>query len=170
MCISTDFLAQYEHKAAFTRTFEHPPRSNMDVFAVTHSPRVNESGERRVTTDIWRIFSVAKGSALFHNQGLDDIVAYYSKSMEVSRVFVFSDGAAASTKGGRISFGWCSSRSILRVLVCGAPPTGGASNWCTNSLHFITSRAHTMRTGTGRMPSHLPLRREESEGSPSLDL
>jgi hypothetical protein len=69
MCISTDFLAQYEHKAAFTRTFEHPPRSNMDVFVVTHSPRVNESGERRVTTDIWRIFSVAKGSALFHNQG-----------------------------------------------------------------------------------------------------
>ena len=40
MCISTDFSAQYEHKAFCTRTCEHPSRSNMDVFVVTHSPRV----------------------------------------------------------------------------------------------------------------------------------
>ena len=80
MCISTDFSAQYEHKAAFTRTCEHPPRSNMDIFVVTHSPRTESTGERRVTTDIWRIFSEAKGSALFHTPGLDDIVAYYVKT------------------------------------------------------------------------------------------
>ena len=40
MCISTDFSAQYDHKAFCTRTCEHPSRSNMDVFVVTHSPRV----------------------------------------------------------------------------------------------------------------------------------
>ena len=27
-----------------------------------------------MTTDVWRIFSEAKGSSLFHNQALDDIV------------------------------------------------------------------------------------------------
>ena len=39
MCISTDFSAQYDHKAFCTRTCEHPTRSNMDVFIVTHSTR-----------------------------------------------------------------------------------------------------------------------------------
>ena len=42
MCISTDFSAQYDHKAFCTRTCEHPPRSNMDVFIVTHSPQNGE--------------------------------------------------------------------------------------------------------------------------------
>jgi hypothetical protein len=83
-CISIDFSAQYEH----------PPRSNMDNFAVTHSPQTKSAGERRVTIDIWRIFSEAKGSGLFHNQGLDDIVAYYAKTkkMDLMRVFVFARG------------------------------------------------------------------------------
>ena len=37
--ISTDFAAQHEHKSAYTRTCEHPPRSNMAVFVVTyHEP------------------------------------------------------------------------------------------------------------------------------------
>ena len=44
MCISTDFSAQYEHKAFCTRTCEHPARSNMDVFIVTHSPREVDGG------------------------------------------------------------------------------------------------------------------------------
>jgi hypothetical protein len=80
MCISTDFSAQYEHKAAFTRTCEHPGRSNIDVFVVTHSPRM-EGGERVVDTDVWRIFSEAKGSALFHNAALDLIVEHYREKV-----------------------------------------------------------------------------------------
>ena len=98
MCISTDFSAQYEHKAFCTRTCEHPARSNMDVFIVTHSPRI-ENGERIVTTDVWRIFSEAKGSALFHNQALDDIVTYYCKQLGLTRVYVFSDGCRSQYKG-----------------------------------------------------------------------
>ena len=99
-CISTDFSAQYDHKAFCTRTCEHPSRSNMDVFVVTHSPRI-EHGERVVTTDIWRIFSEAKGSSLFHNQALDDIVKYYQGKLPIKlkRVFVFSDGCRAQYKG-----------------------------------------------------------------------
>ena len=100
MCISTDFSAQYVHKASDTRMCEHPGRSNMDVFVVTHSPRV-VSGERKVTTDIWRIFSEAKGSSLFHNQALDDIVKYYQGALpeKLRRVYVFSDGCRSQYKG-----------------------------------------------------------------------
>ena len=98
MCISTDFSAQYEHKAFCTRTCEHPARSNMDVFIVTHSPRI-ENGQRVVTTDVWRIFSEAKGSALFHNQALDDIVSYYRERLGLTRVYVFSDGCRSQYKG-----------------------------------------------------------------------
>ena len=61
------------------------------VFIVTHSPR-EVNGERVVTTDVWRIFSEAKGSALFHNKALDDIVKYYSERLDLKRVYVFSDG------------------------------------------------------------------------------
>ena len=98
MCISTDFSAQSDHKAFCTRTCEHPARSNMDVFIVTHSPR-EVDGERIVTTDVWRIFSEAKGSALFHNQALDDIVTYYRERLRLKRVFVFSDGCRSQYKG-----------------------------------------------------------------------
>ena len=98
MCISTDFSAQYEHKAFCTRTCEHPARSNMDVFIVTHSPLI-ENGERVVTTDVWRIFSEAKGSALFHNQALDDIVNYYRTRLGLTRVYIFSDGCRSQYKG-----------------------------------------------------------------------
>ena len=78
MCISTDFSAQYEHKAAWTCTCEHAPRSNMAVFVVTHSPVEDElTSERSVTTDIWRVFSEAKGSSHFHNKALAQIVDYY---------------------------------------------------------------------------------------------
>ena len=100
MCISTDFSAQYEHKAFATRTCEHPARSNMDVFIVTHSPCV-ENGERVVTTDVWRIFSEAKGSALFHNKALDDIVNYYRERLGLKLVYVFSDGCRSQYKGKR---------------------------------------------------------------------
>ena len=41
IAISTDFAAQFDHKAAWTSTCEHPPRSSMDVFVVT---RMNEQG------------------------------------------------------------------------------------------------------------------------------
>ena len=93
MCISTDFSAQYEHKAAWTRTCEHAPRSNMAVFVVTHSPVYDaETGERSVTTDIWRIFSEAKGSSQFHNKALAQIVDYYREKLGLTDVFVFSDG------------------------------------------------------------------------------
>ena len=100
VCISTDFSAQYAHKASDTRTCEHPGRSNMDVFVVTHSPTVVD-GQRQVTTDIWRIFSEAKGSSLFHNQGLDDIVKYYLGALtaKLRRVYVFSDGCRSQYKG-----------------------------------------------------------------------
>jgi hypothetical protein len=64
----------------------------MDVFIVTHSPRIDENNERVVTTDVWRIFSEAKGSALFHNKGLDDIVKYYRERLGLKRAYVFSDG------------------------------------------------------------------------------
>ena len=99
MCISTDFSAQYEHKAFCTRTCEHPPRSNMDVFIVTHSPREGKEGERLVTTDVWRIFSEAKGSSLFHNKALDQIVAYYREGLGLERVYVFTDGCRSQYKG-----------------------------------------------------------------------
>jgi hypothetical protein len=70
----------------------------MDVFIVTHSPH-EVNGKRVVTTDVWRIFSEAKGSALFHNQALDDIVTYYLERFGLKRVSVFSDGCRAQYKG-----------------------------------------------------------------------
>ena len=100
MCISTDFSAQYDHKAFCTRTCEHPTRSNMDVFVVTHSPRW-ENGARKVTTDIWRIFSEAKGSSLFHNQALNHIAEYYHERLQLQHIFLFSDGCRAQYKGKR---------------------------------------------------------------------
>ena len=100
MCISTDFSAQYDHKAFCTRTCEHPTRSNMDVFVVKHSPRW-ENGVRKVTTDVWRIFSEAKGSSLFHNQALEHITEYYRERLHLKRIFVFSDGCRAQYKGKR---------------------------------------------------------------------
>ena len=102
MCISTDFSAQYEHKAAWTRTCDHAPRSNMAVFVVTHSPVIEaETGERSVTTDIWRVFSEAKGSSQFHNKALAQIVDYYQVTLGLTDVFVFSDGCRAQYKGKR---------------------------------------------------------------------
>ena len=101
LCISTDFSAQYEHKAFCTRTCEHPARSNMDVFIVTHSPHELESGERVVTTDVWRFFSEAKGSSLFHNTALDDVVKHYRERLGLKRVYVFSDGCRSQYKGKR---------------------------------------------------------------------
>lgn len=100
ICISTDFSAQYDHKAFSTRTCEHPARSNMDVFIVTHSPRW-ENGERRVTTDVWRIFSEAKGSSLFHNKALNQITEYYRERLGLQRIFLFSDGCRSQYKGKR---------------------------------------------------------------------
>lgn len=100
MCISTDFSAQYDHKAFCTRTCEHPRRSNMDVFVVTHSPRI-ENGKRKVTTDIWRIFSEAKGSSLFHNTALNHITVHYRERLQLQRIFLFSDGCRAQYKGKR---------------------------------------------------------------------
>ena len=42
----------------------------MDVFIVTYVHM--EGGERVLKTDVWRVFSEAKGSAQFHNK--DDLV------------------------------------------------------------------------------------------------
>ena len=100
MGISTDFSAQYEHKAECTRTCEHPARSNMDVFIVTHSPCIL-NGVRTVTTDVWRIWSEAKGSSLFHNTALDQIVTYYHGRLSINRVYLFSDGCRSQYKGKR---------------------------------------------------------------------
>jgi len=99
LAICTDFSAAYEHKAAWTSTCEHPPRSNMDVFVVTRVVMVN--GERIYITDVWRIFSAAKGSAGFHNRCLSLIVEYYRHIMELMLVWVFTDGCRGQYKGKR---------------------------------------------------------------------
>ena len=70
------------------------------MFIVTHSPR-EVNGERVVTTDVWRIFSEAKGSALFHNKALDKIVEYYREKLGLTLVYVFSDGCRAQYKGAK---------------------------------------------------------------------
>ena len=78
----------------------------MDVFVVTHSPIWLETSpgmkERRVTTDVWRIFSEAKGSALFHNTALDQICDYYiAKGILTGRAWTFTDGCRGQYKGKR---------------------------------------------------------------------
>lgn len=99
IAISTDFSAQYDHKAAWTNTCEHPPRSNMDVFVVTRAHLV--AGHRIYITDVWRIFSAAKGSSVFHNTGLAQITRWYRHTMELTNVFVFTDGCRGQYKGKR---------------------------------------------------------------------
>ena len=101
LCISTDFSAQYSHKAAWTLTCEQPPRSSQGVYVVTHSPRL-EDGERAVTTDIWRIFSEVKGDSLFHNTALSHIVDFYEERLAgLRRAHVFTDGCRGQYKGKR---------------------------------------------------------------------
>lgn len=101
LCISTDFSAQFDHKCAWTLTCEHPPRSNQAVYVVTHSPRTDDTGERVVTTDIWRIFSEVKGDSLFHNTALAQIVEFYKERLDLERVHVFTDGCRGQYKGKR---------------------------------------------------------------------
>lgn len=61
-----------------------------------------ENGKRKVTTDVWRIFSEAKGSSLFHNKALDHITQYYNEKLGLlERIFVFSDGCRGQYKGKR---------------------------------------------------------------------
>lgn len=53
------------------------------------------------TTHVWRIFSAAKGSSLFHNTALSQIVEYYRQRMELKCVHVFTDGCRSQYKGKR---------------------------------------------------------------------
>jgi len=57
LAISTDFSAQYEHKAAWTSTCEHPPRSNMDVFVVTRARIVDN--QRIYITDTLQMYGAS---------------------------------------------------------------------------------------------------------------
>ena len=100
IAIQTDFSAQYAHKAAWTNTCEHPPTSNIDVFVVT---RVGSNSDGKLTyiTDVWRIFSAAKGSSSFHNQCLSQIVEYYRTVIGLKVVWVFTDGCRGQYKGKR---------------------------------------------------------------------
>ena len=97
--ISTDFSAQYSHKAAWTTTCEHPPCSNMDVFVCTRVEFVDDV--RIYITDVWRIISAAKGSAGFHNKALSQITEYYRHVMELKCVWAFTDGCKGQYKGRR---------------------------------------------------------------------
>ena len=72
MCISTDFSAQYEHKAAFTRTCEHPGRSNMDVFVVT--PRESQPEPKRSRTSLQHLRSLLEQVPSKHAQKYKDWV------------------------------------------------------------------------------------------------
>ena len=99
LAISTDFSAQYDHKAAWTNTCEHPPRSNMDVFVVTHVKIVED--HRVYFTDVWRIISAAKGSSGFHNTALAQIVTWYRHVMELKVTWLFTDGCRGQYKGKR---------------------------------------------------------------------
>ena len=98
--IQTDFSAQYPHKAAWTNTCEHPPTSNMDVFVVTRVS-IGVDDRRTYITDVWRIFSAAKGSAAFHNKCLDQIVQYYRAVITLEEVYVCTDGCRGQYKGRR---------------------------------------------------------------------
>ena len=128
--IQTDFSAQYAHKAAWTNTCEHPPTSNMDVFVVTRVV-IDEIGARTsqpcpttlymygptlpdgmltqfnpilagtFITDVWRIFSAAKGSSAFHNKCLWQIVQFYRGVIELTVTLVFTDGCRGQYKGRR---------------------------------------------------------------------
>jgi len=99
LAISTDFSAQYEHKAAWTSTCEHPPRSNIDVFVVTRARIVD--GRRIYMTDVWRIISAAKGSAGFHNKALSQLIEWYRHVMELCLAWLFTDGCRGQYKGKR---------------------------------------------------------------------
>ena len=121
--IQTDFSAQYPHKAAWTNTCEHPPTSNMDVFVVTRV-LIDAEGKRKelapppsphhpaqvlspncfvgmFITDVWRIFSAAKGSSAFHNKCLWQITQFYRGVIELKVVVVFTDGCRGQYKGRR---------------------------------------------------------------------
>ena len=100
IAIQTDFSAQYAHKAAWTNTCEHPPTSNMDVFVVTRV-QFDATSKRQYITDVWRIFSAAKGSSGFHNQCLEQIVEYYRTILPLEITWVFTDGCRGQYKGKR---------------------------------------------------------------------
>lgn len=100
LVIQTDFSAQYSHKAAWTNTCEHPPTSNMDVFVVTRVV-FDAEGKPTFITDVWRIFSAAKGSSAFHNACLHQITEYYRTVMQLELVYVCTDGCRGQYKGRR---------------------------------------------------------------------
>ena len=101
LIIQTDFSAQYSHKAAWTNTCEHPPTSNMDVFVVTRVVIDKAERTRTYVTDVWRIFSAAKGSSAFHNECLRQITEFYRGVIALAVVYVCTDGCRGQYKGKR---------------------------------------------------------------------
>ena len=102
-CVMTDFSAIYDHKAFCARCCEQPHHSNMDVFVITWA-RI-EAGQRKLSTEVVRVISEAKGNAHFHNEALK-LIANYLKTVVPSLkcIFVFTDGCKAQYKG-RKNFG-----------------------------------------------------------------
>ena len=101
LIIQTDFSAQYSHKAAWTNTCEHPPTSNIDVFVVTRVVIDKVAHTRTYVTDVWRIFSAAKGSSAFHNECLRQITEFYRGVIALVIVYVCTDGCRGQYKGKR---------------------------------------------------------------------
>ncbi len=72
----------------------------MDVFVVTRVV-FNAEGKPTFITDVWRIFSAAKGSSAFHNACLHQITEYYRTVMQLELIYVCTDGCRGQYKGRR---------------------------------------------------------------------
>ena len=72
----------------------------MDVFVVTRVV-FDAEGKPTFITDVWRIFSAAKGSSAFHNECLHQITEYYRTVMQLELVYVCTDGCRGQYKGRR---------------------------------------------------------------------
>ena len=93
--VKHDFASGYEHKCRLVQTCERPPRSNIEIFTVDHSPsvvtrefEVLESGvkRRKVTksetirsrhVDVVAGYSSSRPNARFHSVMLDKVLDVY---------------------------------------------------------------------------------------------
>jgi hypothetical protein len=108
---------------------EHPHHSNMDVFVVTHSPRIVD-GQRQVQTDVWRVVSEAKAGHIFHNKALDMITEYYKEKLPgLQGLYLFTDGCRAQCKG---RCGACALR----------PCYSQTSHWLMLTSHCLMLTSH----------------------------
>ena len=122
--IKHDFASGYEHKCRFVKTCERPPRSNIEIFTVDHTPTLvtreytelddtDDGQKRRKVTktetirsrdvDVVAGYSSSRPNAVFHTLMLDKVLDEYGSVVKRGRgcVRCSADNCAEQHRNGR---------------------------------------------------------------------